>query len=83
MISKESAFLMTLSALAERLTNTYLGRHIKGQLIRCSTSVASNYRAAKLGQTKAVFISSYGAVSANLNHSIPGIKQTDFSLSLL
>jgi len=44
--------------------------------------VASNYRAAKHGQTKAVF-SSYGAVSANLNHSIPGVKQTDFSLSLL
>lgn len=37
--------------------NTYLGRHIKGQLIRSGTSVAANYRAAKHGQTKAVFIS--------------------------
>jgi len=55
MISKEFAFLMTLSALAERLPITYLGRHIKGQLIRCGTSVSANYRAAKHGQTKAVF----------------------------
>ena len=29
--------------LAEFLPNIYLGNHIKGQLIRCSTSVAANY----------------------------------------
>ena len=44
------------------LPNTYLGNHIKGQLIRCSTSVAANYRAARLGQTKAVFISKLSIV---------------------
>ena len=31
------------------------GRHIKGQLIRCSTSVASNYRAACIAQSRAGF----------------------------
>ncbi len=38
------------------LPNSILGRHIQGQLIRCSTSVAANYRAACLAQSKAAFI---------------------------
>ena len=42
--------------LAMTLPNTKLGTHIQGQLIRCSTSVASNYRAARLAQSKAGFI---------------------------
>ena len=43
-------------AIAVKLPNSYLGNHIKGQLIRCSTSVAANYRAACRAQTKPVFI---------------------------
>ena len=38
------------------MPNTYLGNHIKGQLIRCSTSVAANYRAVCRAQSKLVFI---------------------------
>ncbi len=30
--------------------------HIRGQLIRCSTSVGANYRAARLAQSKASFV---------------------------
>ncbi|MEW5843887.1 MAG: four helix bundle protein [Bacteroidota bacterium] len=48
--------------LAVNLPNTYIGNHIKGQLLRCSTSVAANYRAACLGQTKATFISKISIV---------------------
>ena len=48
--------------LALTLPNTYLGNHIKGQLIRCSTSVASNYRAVCLAQSKASFISKISIV---------------------
>lgn len=44
------------------LPENYLGNHIKGQLIRCSTSVASNYRAACVAQSKASFISKLGIV---------------------
>jgi four helix bundle protein len=44
------------------LPNTFLGNHIKGQLIRSSTSVAANYRAACLGQSKASFISKLSIV---------------------
>ena len=35
---------------------------MRGQLIRCSTSVAANYRAACLGQSKRAFISKLGIV---------------------
>ena len=34
--------------LSEKLPNTFLGNHIKGQLIRSSSSVAANYRATNL-----------------------------------
>jgi four helix bundle protein len=41
--------------LAMALSDTALGRHIQGQVIRCSTSVAANYRAACLSQSKPSF----------------------------
>ncbi len=43
--------------LSMTLPSTYLGNHIKGQLIRASTSTASNYRSACIAQSKASFIS--------------------------
>ena len=43
--------------LALTLPQTYLGNHIKKQLIKCSTSVASNYRSACIAQSKASFAS--------------------------
>ena len=39
------------------LPNDQLGRHISGQLISCSTSVAANYRASCIAQTVPVLIS--------------------------
>lgn len=43
--------------LSLQLPNDVLGFHIRKQLIRCSTSVAANYRAACIAQTKASVIS--------------------------
>ncbi|MGQ8336784.1 four helix bundle protein [Sunxiuqinia sp. A32] len=40
---------------AVSLEGSKLGSHISGQLIRCSTSVAANYRAANLAHSKAAF----------------------------
>ena len=51
--TKEFAHRCVKLSLA--LPNTKLGRHIQGQLIRCSTSVAANYRATCLAQTRRVF----------------------------
>jgi four helix bundle protein len=48
--------------LALNLPKTYLGNHIKGQLIRCSTSVAVNYRATCLAISRAAFIAKLSIV---------------------
>jgi len=48
--------------LAVSLPNSTLNNHIRHQLIRCATSVAANYRAASLGQTKKSFISKLSIV---------------------
>ena len=43
--------------LALALPKTALGSHIKGQLIRCSTSVAANYSSVCIAQSKPAFVS--------------------------
>ncbi len=55
--------------LSMALPDTYLGNHIKGQLIRCSTSVASNYRAVCVAQSKASFISKMSIVIEEVDES--------------
>ena len=55
--------------LAMALPNTPLGNHIRGQLIRCSTSVASNYRAACHAQSKAGFIAKINIVIEEADES--------------
>jgi len=55
--------------LSMALPKTYLGNHIKGQLIRCSTSVASNYRAACIAQSKASFVSKLSIVLEEVDES--------------
>lgn len=65
--TKEFAHRCVKLALA--LPDTPLGRHIRGQLIRCSTSVAANYRAACLGQSKAIFIAKLSIVLEECDES--------------
>jgi len=48
--------------LAMALPETALGKHLRGQIIRCSTSVAANYRATCLSQSKASFIAKISIV---------------------
>ena len=48
--------------LALELPDKQLGKHIAGQLIRCSTSVAANYRSSCIAQSKASFISKLSIV---------------------
>jgi four helix bundle protein len=55
--------------LATALPNATLGNHLRGQLIRCSTSVASNYRAACIAQSKASFISKLSIVIEEADES--------------
>ena len=51
LIKRSKTFAHRCVKLAVSLPKSKLGSHIEGQLIRCSTSVAANYRAACLGQT--------------------------------
>jgi len=52
--TKDFSHRCVKAALA--LPDSYLAHHIRKQLIRCSTSVAANYRATCLAQSKAGFI---------------------------
>lgn len=56
--------------LAVTLPNTYLGNHIKGQLIRASTSVAANYRATCLAQSKPSFSAKISIVLEEADESL-------------
>jgi four helix bundle protein len=56
--------------LAMALPNTQFANHIRGQLFRCSTSVASNYRATCIAQSKASFISKLSIVIEEADESI-------------
>jgi len=55
--------------LAFSLPNSTLARHITGQLIRCSTSVAANYRAACLAQSRSSFIAKISIVLEEADES--------------
>jgi four helix bundle protein len=55
--------------LAVTLPKTTLGNHVRNQLTRCATSVAANYRATLLAQTKAAFISKISIVIEEADES--------------
>lgn len=56
---------------ASSLPNNKLGNHIEGQLIRCASSVAVNYRAVLLAQSDAAF-------AAKLSIVIEEVDECDF-----
>ncbi len=62
LIGRTKGFAHRCVKLATALPETTLGKHIRGQLIRCSTSVAANYRATCLSQSKASFIAKISIV---------------------
>jgi len=51
------------------LPKTDLGNHIRGQLIKCSTSVAANYRAACVAQSRPDFASKLSIVVEEADES--------------
>ena len=62
LIKRTKDFAHRCIKLAMALPDTALGRHLRGQVIRCSTSVAANYRATCLSQSKASFIAKISIV---------------------
>ena len=59
---RTKAFAHDVIKLAALLPRSVIGDHVGRQLIRCATSVAANYRAALLAQTKASFIAKISIV---------------------
>ena len=55
--------------LASALPDTPLGRQIKVQLIKCSSSAAANYRAVCIAQSKPSFISKMSIVAEETDES--------------
>jgi four helix bundle protein len=66
---RTKAFAHRCVKLALALPKSTLGNHIKKQVIRCATSVAANYRAALMAQTKAAFISKISIVIEEADES--------------
>ena len=69
LIKRAKEFAHRCVKLSVSLPKTYLGNHITGQLIRSSTSVAANYRAACLAISKAAFISKLSIVIEEADES--------------
>jgi len=55
--------------LSVMLPKGYLGNHIRGQMIRCATSVASNYRATCIARSRPCFISKLSIVIEEIDEA--------------
>ena len=62
-------FAHRCAKLCAALPKNHLGDHIKKQLIRCCISVAANYRAACIAQSKAGFVSKLSIVIEEIDES--------------
>ena len=60
--NRTKSFAHRCVKMASALPNSALGIHIRGQIIRCATSVAANYRAASMAQSKPSFIAKISIV---------------------
>ncbi len=56
--------------MTDALPDNGVGRVIKGQLLRCGTSVGANYRSAKRAKSTADFISKMGTVEEEADESM-------------
>ena len=73
---RTKTFALRIIRLAEALPDNGVGRVIKGQLLRCGTSVGSNYRAAKRAKSNADFISKMGTVEEESDETMYWMELT-------
>jgi four helix bundle protein len=69
LVERVKQFAHRCVGLALALPETALGRHICGQLIRCSTGAAANYRAACVAQSRAAWIAKLSIVIEEVDES--------------
>jgi four helix bundle protein len=69
LMERSKRFAHRCVKLALALPNGPLGNHIRGQLIRCSTGAAANYRAACIAQSRAAFVAKLSIVIEEVDES--------------
>lgn len=69
LLQRTKTFALRVIKLVNALPNNIAGRKIGDQLMRSGTSVASNYRAACRGRSKAEFIAKLGIVEEEADES--------------
>lgn len=69
LLRRTKTFALRVIKLVNALPNNVAGRKIGDQLMRSGTSVASNYRAACRGRSKAEFIAKLGVVEEEADES--------------
>ncbi len=69
LIERTRVFANRVVRLCSSLPRNIAGNNIGNQLFRCGTSVASNYRAACRGRSKAEFLSKLGIVEEEADES--------------
>jgi len=69
LIRRTKEFAHRCVKLALALPKTELGNHIRRQLIKCSTSVGANYRAACVAQSRPDFTSKLSIVIEEVDES--------------
>ena len=74
MIERTKLFGYDCIDICNYLTGSFLKNHIRGQLTRSSTSVSANYRAARLAQSRASFISKISIVVEETDESAMWLK---------
>ena len=62
-------FALDIMILIDELPKTLSGRAVGGQLVRCATSVAANYRAACRSRSRNEFIAKIGVVEEEADES--------------
>lgn len=67
--NRTKQFALRVISLTNVLPNTELGRIVKNQLLRCCTSVASNYRAVCRSRSMLDFISKLSVVEEEADES--------------
>jgi four helix bundle protein len=67
---RTKAFALRCIKMSYALPDTPLGRHVRSQIIRSSTSVPANYRAACLAQSKAGFIAKLSIVVEEVDETL-------------
>ena len=70
MKERTRTFARDVVLICRRIAKTLDGQHLAGQLIRCSTSVAANYRAACRARSRKEFVAKIGIVVEEADESL-------------